>query len=250
VSRIEPDVDDSIERLLKKHDPVTGFVVESKRLALIAAGASRTARKRRMPWQGWLALSIAAIVGLVVGAPALAGGVTEGVRFLAQTGMYDTPWVEGENGAEGHSGPDGSGPEWIDTGAADFDEYLTTIYPTDLPFPEGTTKSEYEAWFAGLFADSGPSNFDQAEGIQSMYEWNVRCLWVHDWLAADSAGDNPRADAAASIVRDSLDWPLLESTDGGGVTEHAKRLSDAMSAGDRDAAELELGGDCDFDVHS
>ena len=238
--------DEVIDVGLRAHDPASGFNTDHGRLARIAS-RSPWSRRRRVPWQGWVTLAVAASAALALGLPAITTGLSGIEESQTQPGSSQTP----EIGATDDPQPQAEEPNWAGLGVPDFPEYLAATFPDGLPFPESAPREQFEHWLVNLFIDQDPSYIeeDYEAGLGFTYEFDVRCLWVQDWLAADSTGDQPRSDAAASVIRDSLDWPLL-GPNGGGVPEHFERLSDAISAGDRDGAVLELGGDCDFDVNS
>ena len=254
----ETERDNAIDALLLANDPASGLRADHGRLARIASRAPWS-RRKRAPWQGWLTMAVVASVALGFALPVITSGLTGNAPNTAQPGVPQTSQSETqtpetqtpETQTPESPTPQSLPPDWAALGAPDFAEYLTKTFPGGLPFPDGTTRAEFELWLVELFSDQDPSfvEEDYEAGLGFTYEFDVRCLWIQDWVAADAAGDGVRADAAASVVRDSLDWPLL-GPNGGGVPEHFERLSDAMSDGDRAGVLLELGGDCDFDVHS
>ena len=131
--------------------------------------------------------------------------------------------------------PDGSeaiaGSDWVDIGASDFELYLATLYPTDLPFPDGYTEEKVVARVAEL--NSGREGRAQEASFRFAYEAAAYCGWVDNWLAADRTGDRTALAQATEVMTAAIDWPMHNALDGGGVIDLMRESADAARAGDR-----------------
>lgn len=203
------------------------FLVDTERLATVSsATVLGEPRRTRRPPAVWIAIGLASLLGLGLAAPALA----DGFRQLAQTGRYGPVTTESDES------------EWIDSSAADFADYASSIYPDWLPLPAGLSvevfRTESIDQLATMVGES------QESAILSTFEHNARCLWADEWLQANDAGDDATADAAALVLAESVGWPATVDIAGGGFLEHLTEVADAATNGDRTIVSYHLESDC------
>lgn len=127
------------------------------------------------------------------------------------------------------------GSDWVDIGASDFELYLATLYPRDLPFPDGYTQERVVARVAEL--NSGQEGRAQEASFRFAYEGAAYCGWVDTWLSADRAGDRAARAEATEMMTAAIDWPMHNALDGGGVIDLMRESADAARAGDRDGVQ-------------
>lgn len=145
--------------------------------------------------------SIGVIGGGFLAAPAATAAIE---RFLAQTSItFGGSEVIEES-------------EFVDTSAADLDEYIDSIYPEWLPLAPGQTRSELiEQVRAAAAAEPG---ITQEIGIRRELERVVYTAWIDEWIAAYRTDDAERMSDASRVLSDAATWPGFVGTDGGGVT--------------------------------
>ena len=220
---------DDLDSLLRGADPSRSFASDTDRLASIAAAAEaalpRTPAKRP-PTRAWLALAIAAALGLGAAAPAVA----EHIELLSRTGQFGSPGSESDSS------------EWLNSDGSDFTETIDSIYPDWLPLPASVNADDFERETVDWVSDD--AGFTQETGVEVSFEHQARCAWVYEWLAADTNGDEGRAAAAARMLEESARWPATVASDGGGFVDHLLDVATAASTGDRSVVEYHEQSEC------
>jgi hypothetical protein len=220
--------DDELDAALRNLDSDSSFQIDQDRLARVAATSAPAVIPRRKLRASalWAATAVAAALGLGLAAPALA----DGIQQLAQTGRYGP--VTSESDAS----------EWINSSGSDFYDYAESLYPEVLPLPDGVSVDTFkDESILQLAAIEGES---QDVTLVSSFEHNARCVWVDEWLLADAAKDQMRADGAATVLAESTTWPATVAIAGGGFLEHLVDVAEAAATGDRAALVDQKGSDC------
>lgn len=165
-----------------------------------------------------LVSGIAAVIVLATGAA------------VAVSAVRDSPVQEvlEQSGAGSERVP---GSETVDTGRSDLQRYIESIYPDDLPLPQGYDRESVVATVTALNASN--AGLTQSIGLTHNIESVAYCAWVDQWLAADTLGDRHKRDEAAEVMTESLTWNGYTATDGGGVMEAQRSFADGAAAGDR-----------------
>lgn len=214
--------DDELDKRLSLTDPARSVTPSRDALESLLrdtrddAAAVAPRQGRRMATG--LALAGVILVGGVAALPAAAGVLS----FLAQSD-WKCAW-----GSEcGH--PDG---QWVDTAEADFVDYTATVFPYDLPLPDGVNADEIRITGANQMHENPALKSET--GVIHHFESRIYCAWVAEWLRSDDAGDVEARAAASQIMIQNADWPATVATDGGGVTEVQRAFGNAALRGDRE----------------
>ena len=203
---------------------------ESALVDLLAVSEHKSLRRRRRRSLARAGIGAALIVGLGLGAPTAAAAIRE---YLAQSGTYCS-------GTECGNDPTQEEAEWIDSGAPDFARYVDSLFPSDLPLADGTSREDIVGQLVGgIEAQNavdaqdglGAGSFARL-GLSSSLEFIIYCGWVNQWVAADDAGDADSARRAAEVMRDAAEWPDIVKVDGGGVVTSILTYADAADRGD------------------
>ncbi len=214
--------EDELDFRLAKADRTTGLqlpdVVGDRLLAATRREATRRRRIRAGVIAGVLSFAVA---GAGLAGPAAADAVR---HFLAQSEWHPK--------AGGEVLPNS---EWVNVDAPDLRDYINSVYETFLPLAPGQTRgsvvdAEVKVW-------AGETGVTQEVGLRSDMEQTVYSGWICEWVAADDAHDPARKSAAAKVIAQAPTWPATIATDGGGVTDSMRLVSQGISAGDRDSAE-------------
>jgi hypothetical protein len=157
--------------------------------------------------------------------------------FIAQTGIFATDASVGE---------EVPGSEWIDTTASDYASYAYSTFPS-LPLPTGYDEARTKIAVAELAAaqvksaneSSGFDSVEQESGIRAKYAVAVQCLWLDEWLQADTAGDQSRRQEAANLFADSMQWEALDKRYGDDPQTQGRlqQYVDGANGGDRTMVE-------------
>ena len=139
---------------------------------------------------------LTALAALGVSAPALA---QHAHRFLAQTGWFTSPNPPGTKLVDpDQTSTETDTSEWVSVTSPDFVAYSVSILPPEIVLPPAYSIDKFAVAVATAqkhsFTDGG---LIQATGIRSHYEQVAQCVWMNEWLAADTAHDAGRAASAA-----------------------------------------------------
>ena len=183
----------------------------------------RTTARRRLLRTRVTAVVAAGVI-LVSGAVAAPAAANIVQRFLAQS-----PWSPA---AGGEILPQS---EWVNTGAPDLTEYISSVYPDWLPLAPGQTR---DSVISQMSAQSAANpGLTQEVSLRRSLELTVYVGWLGEWLSAHDAGDIDRMDAAAAVLQDAPSWPALVATDGGGVTKLMAGVAVEIADGNYEAAQ-------------
>jgi len=232
-------VDDPLLERVRQHDPARGLRSSENELRLLLTWsiAVERAPRRRGPVVVGLLL---ALLALGVATPAIAAGVR---AFIAQTGWIGTSPNPPGVGVGNAQDTESDDSEWIDTLAPDFVDFAVSELPVEISLPPAYDLAAFARIVATDQQSSLPGGgYMQLTNVQHNYETHARCLWIDDWLDADSARDPQRADAAAAVLTASATWPATVASDGGGIVDSYRAIADAARAGERGpvAAEFEI----------
>ena len=219
--------DDELDVLLRSADPSRSFTTDHRRLtAAVASAGSATRVPRRVRSRVWVALAVAAALGLGATAPAVA----DHILVLSRTGQFGTAGTEGDSS------------EWLTSEGSDFAEVIDATYPEWLPLPPAVDANAFRRETVELL--SAGSGYEQVSGAEVSFEHQARCAWVYEWLAADTVADTPRATAAAAMLQESAHWPATVASDGGGFVDHLLDVANAAATGDRTVVEYQEQSEC------
>lgn len=194
-----------------------------------ASKAVRRSREARRPRRRWLlATSLAAVLVVSVPAGALASG------FLARTGWFGSPNPGDDRGTCASTEYDCKS-EWIDLGAPDLDEVVTSVYPEWMPLAPGVTREDLTARVVAIM--TADNAFAPERLLRRTFESESYKDWLGAWIAAHASGDVVAQKAASRVITEASDWPTLVATDGGGVTDIMRAYAERIAAGDSDAAQ-------------
>lgn len=183
--------------------------------AVRAARRVSSPKRRRLMWAG------AAVAVIAIGVPA--GAVGSG--FAARTGWFGSPNPSTESDAT----------EWLDLGADDLPEVVSSLMPDYLPMAPGVTQESLEARVVAYLAEEDA--YGQVTLVVRAYERESYKDWIDVWIAANDSGDISNRDRAAEVLTEASGWPAVVSTDGGGFVNIMKTFALRISAGDEVAAQ-------------
>lgn len=200
---------------------------------LFAVSEAESLGRRRRRAIARAGIAGALVIGLGVGAPTAAAAIRD---YLSQTGRYCS-------GTECGAGVNPEEAEWIDSSKSDFGVYVDSLFPTDLPLADGSSRAQVVGQLVSNIESANAADGSGGEwtalGLSSSLENIIYCGWVNQWLAADAAGDAGSAQRSAEVMRDAAEWPATVKTDGGGVADAIRWYADAANRGD---AATVLGG--------
>lgn len=203
---------------------------EPSLLALFAVSEGESLRRRRRRAFARAGVAGGLVIALSFGAPAATATIQE---YLAQTGSYCS-------GSECGSNATSEELEAIDSGAPDFSNFVDSLFPTNLPLADGTSREDVVGQLLGNIEevnaadalDGHGAGIHFTLGLSSSLEFIIYCGWVNQWVAADAEGDAESAQRAAQVMRDAAGWPGIVKTDGGGVVDQLLKHADAADHGD------------------
>ena len=186
---------------------------------------------------------LTALAALGVSAPALA---QHAHRFLAQTGWFTSPNPPGTKLVDpDQTSTETDTSEWVSVTSPDFVAYSVSILPPEIVLPPAYSIDKFAVAVATAqkhsFTDGG---LIQATGIRSHYEQVAQCVWMNEWLAADTAHDAGRAASAAAVLRGAARWPATVATDGGGIVAGLESVAASAAGGDRAPVAREVAINC------
>jgi hypothetical protein len=231
----------NIDDRLSHADPARSLDVSDDSLKRMLHAATftppgRTSRTVRPKRRGALiGGGLVAALALTVASPSIA----EGIRFLAQTGTFGNDAATEEDNTE-----------WVDVKASDFVEFALTVYPDYVVLPDSIDERVFATAVATRIhnpqfenpEDDTDSIYMQVTGVVQTYEYNARCLWMSEWMAAPKR--SARADAAAEVLLESARWEATVSTDGGGIVDRLVELASDAIAGDGSLLKSEFSINC------
>lgn len=160
-------------------------------------------------------------------------------NFLARTGMFNRPG--------GENGPGTS--EMIDLLASDYVDYAVTLWPDHVTLPTSFDTKEFArtvaqathdqevaneaAWFEEHDAEEVYGSLMAADGVKFAFEEAARCVWLSQWLAADSRGDIAAAEEAATLLDEATTWTYTVVFYDDATMTNEKQTVAAARAGDR-----------------
>lgn len=213
-------IGNDLDNKVMSADPAERFDASADSLDEIFVQREKAAGKRRAGHRAALGAGIAGLIVLVTGIP------------VAATALHDF-FVQDVDPGGGAGAERVPGSENVDTSRSDIRQYIESIYPDDLPLPQGYTRESVVDTVVGRNAsDPGPT---QSIGLTRLLENVSYCGWVGQWLDADTLGDQSRRNEAAGVMADSLTWRGYTATDGGGVIEAQRGFAEGAAAGDRHA---------------
>ncbi|MFT4231282.1 MAG: hypothetical protein QM606_00680 [Leucobacter sp.] len=207
----DPELDARLARLAEPDPTIDPGAARD--LVRFAAEPARMRHRGRKRWS-------IAVGALVVGALAIPTAAVAERMFAAQTGEID----------DGSGTESTAGEEWIDTGAPDFEECVSSIAPRRLPTPAGFDWDAEAASVAERY--SAEPALIQEGGLVADLERTLWLAWLAEWIDADRAGDDSGREAALAVMREAPTWPEIVDSDGGGIRYLMWAFLARMNTGD------------------
>lgn len=132
--------------------------------------------------------------------------------------------LEARTGGFGIGGEEGFG-EFIQLDAPNAPELILGMAET-IELPPGHT---FDRLIDNLPKESAVMT---EQGVMSMLEFEAGCIWTGYWLDAVDSGDTAAQSRAQAVLDEIPTWPVLNSTDGGGVIDAWTRNAELAAAGD------------------
>lgn len=198
------------------------------RASIDAVRAARTEGRRRRTRRRGLGTAAAAAL-LALGIAAGPAAADRGREFLAQADWFP------ESGSEVLAGS-----EWIDTSAIDFPEYLVTKYPNYVPLAPGHSRDDLIARVLATFTTPA---LTQEVSIRRGFEQIGYCDWIHEW---NTNADPSARERATGVLREAIEWPAMNATDGGGIVANMRQIADHSEHGDEAAMRRAELNECDY----
>lgn len=233
--------DDPLILRIRRADPARSVDAGEGSLRLLLGDSIAAAGRprRRAPW---VAGALLAVLALGAATPAIADGVRQ---FVAQTGWIGTSPNPPGVGVGNAPSTESDDTEWIDALAPDFVDYAVSVLPVEIGLPPAYDLAAFARVVATEQQAALPGGgYMQVTNVQRNYETRARCIWIDDWLTAETAGDDARADAAAAVLETASDWPATVATDGGGIVDSNREVAAAAASGDRSPVKREYDINC------
>ena len=168
-------------------------------------GATR--RKRR---------SRKSIASIAIAATLLVGGATAAAA----------KWTSAHTGTYGHAGETENDTSEFLNLAGDGMPQLAAKIAKDIPFAPGDSA---QAYIPGLVRGGGEM---QVTGVKRYLTDDALCGWWGTWLQANREGNATHRARATAILQQAPTWPIVVSTDGGGVVTLYEQIATGARSGD------------------
>jgi hypothetical protein len=195
----------SIAAWLRAHDPAADIRMTDEEFEAASSALrarQQSARGRRASRRN-VRLTIggaAAALLFAIATPAVAGSL-----FSAQIGSI-VPEGDTENAP---------GSELIDVKAEDFADYAQSVFPYDLPVPEGVNLDDVRVYETGRilekasYYESDPGVLAADQTIVDEFAVAVWCLWSDELEESVEVGDHAREDRARAVIVSAPQWEAV-----------------------------------------
>ncbi|MCU1676328.1 MAG: hypothetical protein JWM93_1086 [Frankiales bacterium] len=124
-------------------------------------------------------------------------------------------------------------PGMISSNDKELESRLLAVAP-DVPLPVGRSWQDY-AREAAESGQAGARLGNVSESTTAQTQWvmafNAHCWWLESWSDAYNKHDEAAESAAATVLRQAVDWRPLVADDGAGTREARQRIADAVTHG-------------------
>jgi hypothetical protein len=246
--------DEELDARLIAADRAQSGLSDERSQALLSAGIAQ-GRGEREPRQRRFGLFAGAILGLTVLAGAVAvPSVADTLRFLTEDVVENSdPLFAATPAPAATTTEDPTAPttpeskpdldaRWVNPAASDYVAWAMAAYDLTLPQPPGIVLEEAATQHAQGWHDTILRNYGsggivvEALSQKGAWEQAVQCLWIEEWLDADSNDNSQRRSTAGTALVGSLEWPGLRFGDDpqdATMAEYWRVAGEAFMQGDR-----------------